>query len=792
MLDIDDGEKFALGSAAHQQPWQRIYRELVEPVAETGEHHYVGRSVPRNDVLYKVRGQAKYAANLALPGMLHGRFVRSTYPYARLRRVDVTRAKGAPGVHCVLTSAEIPDERLMVGSLIKDTPILARDVVRHVGEPVVAIAADTVDAAQAAAALVEIDYEPLEPVLSPADALKDNAPRLHPNGNLIADLANAVGDVDAALAAADIVVEDTYANEPIEHCFLEAQAGLSFIDQDGVLTLMVSTQYPHFHHKQIADVTGLPPEKVRVVQTVVGGAFGGKIDVTIECVACLMTLSAGRPVKMVLDNEEVFTATTKRHAMTIRHRLGAMKDGRLVGLDMDVLADGGAYASYSPIVAGRCVVHAAMPYDIPNVRARVRTTFTNNMTAGAMRSFGIVKLAFATESQLNKLAARLDLSPIEIRRRNAVVDGTKTTTGQILHAVGFKKTLDAIEPFYEQRRRELAAEPTRPEIRRGLGVASLGYGIGYSGVRNPSTARIEVTPEGRVIANCGTPDIGPGSDTTLAQIVAEAAGISAGRIQVVSGDSTKTDDSGPTSASRTTYFSGNAALIAGRDFRTQFCAMLARMRGLAPENVRLDNDRVIIHNEPIAFEQACAELGETVRSIKAYGVFNPDTVLDFVTFRGNPYPTYTYATQLAEVEIDIETGCVQVPRYWAAHDAGRIINPIGAEGQIEGGVVMGLGMALWEKVVRSSGYVQNPSLRDYLLPGPKDVPTEITSIFVDNTDDTGPYGAKGLAEASLIPVPAAVAAAIHDAVGVRLNNLPMEAQLLAERLAGGDKDPTSA
>lgn len=782
MTDVDSGEKFALGTEDDQRPWQDAYRSIVEMFENEAGHRYVGRSVPRNDVLYKVRGKAKYAANISLPGMLHGRFVRSTHPYARIKRVDVSKARAAPGVQCVLTAADIPDDRLYVGSLVQDTPILAKDVVRHVGEPVVAIAADTLEAAQAAADLVEIEYQPLEPVLSPVDALKEGAPKLHPDGNLIANLQNARGDVEAALATADIVVEGTYTNEPIEHCYLEAQAGISLMDPDGVLTLLVCTQYPHFHHKQLAHVTGLPFEKVRVIQTVIGGAFGGKIDVTIECAACLMTLKTGRPVKMVLDSEEVFSATTKRHAMTIRHRLGATKDGRITALDMDVLADGGAYASYSLIVAGRCVVHAALPYDIPHVRARVRTTFTNNMTAGAMRSFGIVKLAFATESQINKLADRLGMSPIAIRRLNAVETGTKTVTGQILHAVGFKKTLDAIEPIYQERLRALKTEPATPGIRRGLGIASLGYGIGYSGVRNPSTARIEVTPEGLVIANCGTPDIGPGSDTTLAQIAADAAGINIGRIRVVSGDSTKTDDSGPTSASRTTYFSGNAALMAGQDFNKQFTAALAAKLGLAPAQVRLEYDRLTVNNQFMSFEDACANLGEVTRSIKAYGVFNPASQLDFITFKGNPYPTYTYGTQLAEVQVDTETGKVHVPRYWAAQDAGRIVNPMGAEGQIEGGVVMGLGMALWEKIVRDGGFIQNPGMRDYLLPGSKDVPTEIESIFVENRDDTGPYGAKGMAEASLIPVPAAVAAGIHHAVGVRLNKMPMEAETVFEQM----------
>jgi CO/xanthine dehydrogenase Mo-binding subunit len=783
MLEIDKGEKFALGTEAEQDPWQRAYRTIVKEFEGEGDRNYVGRSVPRNDVLYKVRGKAKYAANISMPGMLHARFVRSTHPYARIKRVNVSKAKALPGVRCVLTGADIPDDRLNVGSLVKDTPILAKTIVRHVGEPIVAIAADTLAIAQAATELVDIEYEPLTPVLTPTEALAEHAPLLHPNGNLIANLSNAVGDTEAAFAKADVVVEGTYTNEPIEHCYLEPQGGISYIDSDGVLTLLVCTQYPHFHHKQLADVTGLPLDKIRVIQTVVGGAFGGKIDVTIECVSCLMTLKTGLPVKMLLDSEEVFSSTTKRHTMNIRHRLGAMKDGRIVALDMDILADGGAYSSYSLIVAGRCIVHAALPYDIPNVKARIRTTFTNNVTSGAMRSFGIVKLAFATESQVNKLADILNISPIEIRRINAVETGTRTVTGQRLHAVGFKKTLDAIEPIYEERKKALAAMPAKPGIRRGLGLASLGYGIGYSGVRNPSTARLELTADGLVIANCGTPDIGPGSDTALAQIVGEEVGINIGRIRVISGDSTKTDDSGPTSASRTTYFSGNAAMLAGRDFKKQFTALLAGRLNVAVEDIRIDNDRVIVKNRPISFEEACGQIADSVGQIKAYGVFNPDSELDFVTFRGDPYPTFTYATQLAEIEVDTETGKVEVPRFWAAHDAGRIVNPMGAEGQIEGGVVMGLGMALWEKLARSGGFVQNPSMRDYLLPGTKDSPSQITTIFVDNLDETGPFGAKGVAEASLIPVPAAIAAALHDALGIRLNAMPMEAETIANEFA---------
>ena len=775
-MDIDSGEKFALGTEDDQRRWQEVYRDLVEEPNQAGDLRYVGKSIPRNDVLYKILGKAKYLANVCLPDMLHGCFVRSTQPYARILSIEVEDASKVPGVRCIVTGKDIPEDRLYIGSLAKDTPVFAVDVVRHVGEPIAAIAADTLEIARRAAALVKIEYEPLAPVLTPHDALEANAPLLHPDGNLIADLTNATGDVENGFANADVVVEGTYTTEPVEHCYLEAQAGLSFIDTDGVLTVLDSTQYPHYHHKQIAEVTGLPQEKVRVIQTVVGGAFGGKIDNTIECAISLLTLKTGLPVKIQLENEEVFSTTTKRHAMTIRHRLAGNKDGKITSLDMDILADGGAYSSYSLIVAGRCIVHAAIPYDIGNVNARIRTTFTNNLTAGAMRSFGIVKLAFATESQIDKLAYEIGMSPIEIRKKNALQSGKKTMTGQVLQNVGLVKTLDAIQPFYEERSRAIAKDPCREGIRRGIGVASLGYGIGYSGVGNPSTARIEVTPDGLIIANCGTPDIGPGSDTVLAQIVAESASISMGRIRVVSGDSTKTDDSGPTSASRTTYFSGNAAALAGSDFKKQFIAQIAEKLGHPEASVRLQDDQVIINNEAMTFVEACAEMGEDCKNIKAYGKFDPDTVLDFETFKGDPYPAYTFATQMAEIEVDTETGQVNVPRYWAAHDAGRIVNPMGAEGQIEGGVVMGIGMALWEKIIRKEGFIQNPSLREYQLPGTKDVPDEIKTIFVESYDKSGPFGAKGVAEASLIPVPAAIAAGINNAIGVRINQLPMDGE----------------
>ena len=780
-----EGEKFALGTAAEQAPWQEEFHRIIAeardgaPGPDTADpSRNIGLRLPRNDVLYNVRGRAKYAANISLDGMLHGAFARSPHACARILSVDTAEAAQAPGVHAILTAADIPEDRLLVGTLTEDMPILAKDRVHYTGEPIVAIAADTLAAAIAACELVEVAYEPLTPILTPEEALAPGAPKVDPEGNTTVDLTNTCGDIEAGLAAAEVVVEGEFEVAPAEHCFLESQSGVAFMDSDGVLTLLVSTQYPHFHHKQLARVTGLPLDRVRVIQTVVGGAFGGKIDNTIECAAGLLALSTGRPVKMILSREEVFTATTKTHAMKIRQRLGADRDGRLVALDLDILSDGGAYRSYSMTVASRCLIHAGMPYRIPNLRARFRTIFTNHVPSGAMRSFGVFKQALALESQLDEIAHRLGLGAIEIRRLNGFREGDATSTGQHLDDVGLHAALDAIEPIYERRRRALAARDTDGPRKRGLGIACLGYGIGYSGRRNPSSATLDVSPEGRITAYCGTPDIGTGSDMALAQIAAESLGVSLARIRVVSGDSTKTEDSGPTSASRTTYFSGNAICLAAADFRARFAAALARALDCPADQVRIEGDEVVARNDRMTFETACGLLGDEAATVSGYGKFDPDIEMDIFGFKGNSYATYTYAAHLAEVEIDEELGTVDLVELWAAHDGGRIVNPIGAEGQVEGGAAMGLGLALWEKVVREGGQVLNPHYRDYLLAGAMDMPAKVHTIFVENRDRTGPYGAKGMAEASMIPVPAAMAGAIRDAAGIRPARLPMDAEYL--------------
>lgn len=778
------GERSSQDSSDEQAHWQNQFQRLVAEAAEsqgdtsgadTGQHN-LGVALPRNDVLYKVRGKARYADNISMDNMLHGCYARSTEPHAKIVGIDVNEAKSVPGVISIMTSEDIPDDRLLVGTHDDDTPILAKDRVRYVGEPVVAIVAESLDAAREACELVEIEYESLPEIFTPEEALAPGAIEIEDGNpsNIIVEHQHDTGDVDAAFRDADIVLEGTFTTEPIDHCFLEAQAGIAYVDSDGILTLEASTQYPHFHHQRLARITDLPMEKIRVLQADVGAAFGGKIDNTIEYVACLFALQTGRPVKMGLTREEVFTSTTKRHRVKMHQKIGATKDGRLTALELDLLCDGGAYRSYSAVVAGRCVVHAGWPYRFPNQRVHLATTFTNNVPSGGMRSFGVVKTSFALEQHLNEIANRLGICPVEIRRINGFKDGDATSTGQVLQDVGLLKTLDQIKPIYEQKRREIDADTSGRK--RGLGVTCLGYGIGYSGVRNPSSATLVASADGKIIAYTGTPDIGTGSDMALAQVAADCLDVDIARIQVLSGDSSKTEDSGPTSASRTTYFSGNALGLASEDFKRQFNAAIALKLNCRVEDVEFGHDEVVANGERMSFEQACYLLADEINNISGYGKFDPDICVDITTFKGNPYATYTYATHLVEIEVDPELGSVDVLNVWASHDGGVIVNPNGAEGQVHGGVAMGMGMALWEKIVREDGRIMNPHYRDYLLAGAKDMPAKINVSFVDNYDRTGPYGAKGIAEAAIIPIPSAIACAITDAVGVKPRALPMESE----------------
>ena len=768
------------------------YRKILEAVSAaagghqqgkprpTG-HRYVGRSVPRADAREKVRGVARYGADLALPGMLWAAFARSPHPHAVLKRVDVSGALRIGGVHAALTGADLPAEKL-IGQVIKDTPVICFDKVRYIGDPIAVVAAESADVAREAASTVQAEYEVLSGVFSIEEALQPSAPTVQVAGNVQAERRVVKGQVDEALTSASIVLEHVYRTQLMEHAYLEPEAGIAYLDEQGRLTLVSSVQYPHYVREELARVTGLPLERIRVLQTYIGGAFGGKVDISVSCAISLLALKTNRPVKMVYSREESILNSVKRHPFEIRHRIGAEPDGRIVAMDVEALADTGAYAAAGPIVLGRVSVHGAGAYQIPNVRYVARAVNTNTVMRGAMRGFGVPQALFATECQIDRLARQLGIDPLDLRERNILREGAKTHTGQQLFDVGLAACLTAVRRVYEARRKEHATLSLPPGRCRGLGVAVMHYGLGYSGIPNPATATISVDRSGVITLRIGLGDLGQGSNTAILQMAAESLGVDLDAIHLITHDTDETVPSGPTSASRVTYFAGNAIQLAAREFLPRFLQHVAAEYKVEPtDRLRLEAGSVWDGTHRIAsFAEAC-EQALPPQGVMVEGKFDPVTFMD-ANGQGVPYVVYSYAAHLAEVEVDTSLGTVDVLQIWAAHDAGTIVNPTLAEGQIEGGAVMGVGYALLEQLLGKDGRIENPSLGRYLIPTFADAPA-ITPIFVDNRERTGPFGAKGLAEPSVIPVAPAIVNAVYDATGVALDRLPIHPE---DVLAGLD------
>jgi len=509
-------------------------------------------------------------------------------------------------------------------------------------------------------------------------------------------------------------------------------------------------------------------DSVRVVQCTTGGGFGGRLDITVQCLLALAVFHLKKPVKIVFSREEVFQVTSKRHPLKIQYRSGAKKDGTLTAVEVDILGDSGAYASYGPTVAIRSAVHATGPYQVPNVKVRSRMAYTNNSWSGAMRGFGVPQMAFAHESQMDLLAQALRIDPIEFRLKNCLRQGAETATGQTLMAsVGIAETLKKVKEWRD--RSDFSRNGSKkPFIKKGIGVGSMWYGIGNTGIANPSTAQMEIDPNGGVRLFTGVADIGQGSDTVLLQIASEGLGIPLREIRLIRADTALTTDAGATSASRQTYISGNAILNAIQNLKVEAIKEASRILGVEGEDLCFE-DGQIRQKSKASISIPIQEVGKRCgRVLRGEGYFDPETTgLDPKTGQGSPYATYAFATHLAEVEVDTETGKVKVNRVVASHDVGKAIHPKNVIGQIMGGVAMGTGFALMEEFVPGKA----TSFVDYLIPTSRDVP-EVIPIIVENKEPSGPFGAKGVGEPALIPSAPAILNAIANATGQRIYHLP--------------------
>ncbi|MBI2305465.1 MAG: molybdopterin-dependent oxidoreductase [Chloroflexi bacterium] len=749
------------------------HRATILPPPIPSSLAVVGHSVERGDARAKVLGQARYAADLKMPNMLYAKMLFSPHAHARILSIDTARAEAHPGVMAVVTARDIPGVN-RVGTFVKDQPVLVDDIVHFQGEPVALVAATSRQVAAQACDLIQVQYQPLEPVLDPATALAPGAPVVGPKGNLLHTQRIAKGDVTRGFAEADVVVEKTYVTSFQDHAYMEPEAALSYLDEEGRIVICASTQSPHGAQREIAQALAIGEDRVRVFQAALGGSFGGKGESFISALACmaLLTQRLMRPVSIVYSREESLRSTSKRHPMTIKYRTGATKEGKLVAVQGEILADTGAYAMRGPGVSTRAAVHATGPYDVPNVLVETHFAYTNNPPCGGMRGFGVVQTTYAFESQMDELAKRLGMDPLELRLKNALSPGSVTATGQLLEAsVGIRQTLEAVRPFYLKTKASIEAQrkATSP-LRRGVGLGAMWYGIGSTGLKFRGQVYLELTKEGRFCLYSGASEMGQGSSTVLAQIAAEEMGCPFPLVSVVIGDSTLTPDTGGSGASKTTYSSGAATKKAAAQLKEIVFKVGAEVLEEEVANVRMGDGYLYPREHPdqrVSLERIAALCHNRGIATKLLGVHEHQVSVDQATGQGLAYVTYAFGTQAVEVEVNMETGDVRVLRVVAAHDVGKAINPLNVEGQIEGGFMMALGFVLKEEFIPgvSRGF------DDYILPTTRDLP-EITPIIVEDGEPSGPFAAKGMGECALVPAAAAIANAVAHATDARVFHLP--------------------
>ncbi|MBY3554234.1 xanthine dehydrogenase subunit D [Modestobacter lapidis] len=764
----------------------------------------VGDDAERPDGVLKVRGEFAYGSDLWMADMLWGATLRSPHPYARIRSVDTSAALATPGVRAVLTADDVPGEKVY-GLELADQPVLALDVVRYQGEPVALVAADHPETARLAATRIRVDYEVWEPVTDARTALghrtgnqvHDSAPEvtelsrenahLHPQGNLVRHLKIRKGD---PAPAADVVVVGEYEVGMQDQAFLGPESGLAVPAEDGGVELHVATQWLHVDQRQICSALGLPPGQVRLTLAGVGGAFGGREDLSMHVHACLLALRTGRPVKMSYNREESFFGHVHRHPATMRYEHGATRDGQLVYVKAEIYFDGGAYASSTPAVVGNGGTMGIGPYVVPSVHVDCYGAYTNNPPCGAMRGFGSVQTAFGYESQMDALAAELGMDPVELRCRNAMEQGSTTPTGQVV---------DSPAPVAELLRRLAAMPlPTRDDggevdlrdmpggvsntthgegVRRGVGYAVAYKNVGFSeGYDDYSTARVRlevVGGEPTATVHTAAAEVGQGLVTVEQQIARTELGVE--RVVVHPKDTT-VGSAGSTSASRQTYVTGGAVKAACEAVREQVLARAQRLVGRTVPDLRLAGGAVVSDSEDITVPLADL-LGDDVLEETLEWRHRPTEAIDPETGQGFAHVQYAFSAHRAVVDVDTELGLVKVVEMACTQDVGKAINPQAVIGQIQGGTAQGLGLAVMEEILIKDGTVRNPSFTDYLIPTILDMPPMRIEVL-EYADPHAPYGLRGVGEAPNISSGPAVLAAIRAATGLPLARVPVRPEHL--------------
>ncbi len=752
-----------------------------------GEHWQLGKAHRKVDAVDRMRGITRYTDDLKLPGMLHGKIKRSPHAHARIVSIDASRALAMPGVHGVVTGKDFPIPYGVI-PWTPDENALCVDKVCYVGDGVAAVAAVDEDKAIAACDAIDIEYEILPAYFDPEEALDREAVQINPyskKGNLSKKVELGFGDVDAALAEADVVIEDDYFFEGTTHTAIEPHCALAYVDgNSGVLTVYSATQVSHYLHRELAKVLELSPNRIRVIQPPLGGAFGGKSEpFDLEFCVALLARRTGRPVKILYTREECFYSHRGRHPMKMHYRTGFTRDGKITGVDARTILDGGAYSSFGLVTTYYSGQLLCAPYAFPAYHFHSKRAYTNKPACGPKRGHGSVQPRFAIECQLDKAAEKLGLDPIELRRRNFIGENTRTVNEMAVGSNGFLDCLERVE-----RASEWKSRYGKLPYGRGLGIAGSTYISGtnyciYPNEMPQAAVNIALDRSGRARIFSGANDIGQGSNTMLAVIASEELGLEINDVRVVSADSDLCPVDLGAYSSRITLMVGNACLEAARKLRKKVCGSVAKRWEVPPKRVTLIGGQAMDLEDP-GRAISLAEAFQMAESDHGFlsEVGNYDTPKDrHGDYRGGTIgasPAYSFTAHVAEVEVDPDTGVVDVTRVWVAHDCGKALSPMIVEGQMEGSVYMGFAEAIMEQHIVDPGHGgvhTGPSLLDYRIPTFADTP-EITSLIVEHADAQGPYGAKEAGEGPLHPIIPAISNAIFDAVGVRMNATPFSPQ----------------
>lgn len=743
----------------------------------------VGHNVLRQEGREKLTGEARYVDDLSYPGMLYGKTIRSTLPHALIKYINFDPVFDWSRV-VVADYRDIPGRNVVI-FIEEDQPLLAERKIKHTEEPILLLAAEDRELLEEAARHIHIEYEPLPAVFSMDEALARKQV-LYKQDNIFKRICITKGDVLRGFSKSDQVIEGTYRVGPQEQLYIEPQGMIAIPGEDGTMIVEGSTQCPYYVHRALKHILDLPDEKVIVRQTVTGGGFGGKEEYPdmLAGHAAVLARKAGRPVKMVYERVEDLSATTKRHPARIHHRTGVTRDGRLMSMLIDIVMDGGAYCTLSPVVLSRGAIHAAGPYNCDNLRIEAKVVATNHPPYGAFRGFGVPQVCFAIEQHMDQIAESLGMDPLTLRQINLLRQGDRTATGQRLdYSVGSDQVLHTAVTranYHQLVRRYRRQTGTK---RRGVGLSFFYHGAGFTGsgeLNMRSGAAVELRPDGTASIYTGTTEIGQGTRTIFCQIVADALGLPYERVFIENADTSRVPDSGPTVASRTCMIIGGVLQRCASQLKHKLTVTAAEAIGVSVETIKIEHDDILCIDAPVmTLAEAVNTYVERYGPLRVFQRYDPPPGMqwDEHQYRGDAYAAYAFGADVAEVEVDLETFEVKVLRVTSVADVGRAIHPILAEGQIEGGTLQAVGYAVMEEVVMQQGRMINNRLTNYLIPTAVDAP-EINAILVESPYPFGPFGAKGIGELPMDGGAPAIASAIYQATGLRITELPITPERL--------------